>query len=93
MLVLLSPLGVWTLTPVIRPVRAGRLFWTYAFPIIPAMAFWDGLVSCLRTYSPKELSEMVKDLSPHEYVWETGRIQVHGIPAHVTYLLGYAKVV
>jgi hypothetical protein len=57
------------------------------------MAFWDGLVSCLRTYSPEELSEMIKDISPQEYVWKTGRIQVYGIPAHVTYLLGYAKVV
>jgi len=93
MLVLFSPLGVWALTPFIRPIRAGRLFWTYAVPVVPAMALWDGLVSCLRTYSPQELSEMVKDLLPQEYVWETGWIQVHGIPAHVTYLLGYAKVV
>jgi hypothetical protein len=93
MMLLFSPLGIWILTPFIRPIRTGRLFWTYAFPVVPAMAFWDGLVSCLRTYTPQELAEMVKDLSPQEYIWETGQIQVHGIPARVTYLLGYAKVV
>lgn len=91
MLVLFSPLGVWALTPFIRPIQAGRLFWTYAFPVVPVMAFWDGLVSCLRTYSPKELTEMIKDLSSQEFIWEAGRIRVHGIPAHVTYLLGMPK--
>ena len=52
---LLAPIVVLLLTPAIRPFRWSRLFWTYVIPAVPALVLFDGIVSCLRIYSPEEL--------------------------------------
>jgi hypothetical protein len=76
-------------TPRIRPFRWSRLLWTYLIPIIPLVLLFDGVVSCLRTYRPQELREMVEKLAPCEYHWEIGELA--GRRAPVTYLIGYPK--
>lgn len=73
--------------PRIHPFRWSRLFWTYLIPIIPLVLLFDGVVSCLRTYRPQELREIVEKLSSCEYEWETGELA--GRRAPVTYLVGY----
>ena len=50
-------------TPWIRPFRWSRLLWTYLIPIIPVVLLFDGVVSCLRTYRPQELREIVDKLT------------------------------
>jgi hypothetical protein len=50
-------------TPRIRPFRWSRLLWTYLIPVIPLVLLFDGVVSCLRTYRPQELREMVEKLT------------------------------
>jgi hypothetical protein len=77
-------------TPWIRPFRWSRLFWTYLVPIIPLVLLFDGIVSCLRTYRPGELREMVAGLTANEYRWE---IDEHsgGRPPVITYLIGYPR--
>lgn len=77
-------------TPRIRPFRWSRLLWTYLIPIIPLVLLFDGVVSCLRTYRPEELREMVEKLSYCEYRWEIGERM--GKRAPVTYLIGSPKV-
>jgi len=77
-------------TPRIRPFRWSRLVWTYLIPIIPLVLLFDGIVSCLRTYRPQELREMVDRLTACEYRWETGELK--GKRAPVTYLIGYSRV-
>ena len=47
-------------------------------------------MSCLRTYRPQELREMVEKLSPCPYQWEIGELTTGKMP--VTYLIGYPKV-
>lgn len=74
-------------TPRIRPFRWSRLLWTYLIPIIPLVLLFDGVVSCLRTYRPDELREMVEKLSCCHYKWETGELA--GKRAPVTFLIGY----
>jgi hypothetical protein len=74
------------ITPAIRPFRWTRLFWTYIIPVLPLLIFWDGLISCLRVYSPKELEELVQALP--SYHWEIGRLPMKGAPGKVTYLIG-----
>ncbi len=86
---LLVPLILWVVTPAIRPFRWSRLFWTYALPAIPLAATWDGLVSCLRTYTPAELREMVAELGDTDYTWEIGQERVPRSAASVTYLIGH----
>ena len=76
-------------TPLIRPFRWSRLFWTYLVPIIPLVLLFDGVVSCLRTYRTQELREMVKKLTGSQYEWEVGE-QAGGLGrAPITYLIGH----
>lgn len=73
--------------PFTRPFRLSRLAFTYALPLIPALIFWDGVVSCLRVYSPDELRALVSELGDTGYRWDIGRVRSFG-PTHVTYLIG-----
>ena len=85
-----NPLGVWALTPLVRPFRWSRLFWTYVLPVVPPFLLWDGLVSGLRLYSVEELEGLVEDLQSKDYQWEVG--QVGRFPsAAINYVLGCPK--
>lgn len=79
----------------IRPFRWERIFWTYLVPIIPLVLLFDGVVSCLRSYRPEELREMVGRLkaSGHrrEYHWEIGELAGTIPGARITYLIGYPE--
>jgi hypothetical protein len=77
-------------TPRIRPFRWSRLLWTYLIPIIPLVLLFDGVVSCLRTYRPQELREILEKLSACNYQWKIGELA--GGRAPVTYLIGYPTV-
>jgi hypothetical protein len=86
-LIFVGTLLMFLHTPRIRPFRWSRLFWTYLIPIIPLVLFFDGVVSCLRTYRPHELREIVEKLTPCQFKWEIGELA--GKRAPVTYLIGY----
>jgi hypothetical protein len=73
-------------TPWIRPFRWSRLFWTYVVPVIPGVLLFDGVVSCLRTYSPKELREIVDSLDAADYQWDIDMERSGRVP--VTFLIG-----
>ncbi|HEX7241196.1 MAG TPA: hypothetical protein VF263_13060 [Longimicrobiaceae bacterium] len=83
----LSPLMVLLATPFIRPFRWSRLLWTYLVPVVPPFVLFDGLVSCLRTYTPAELRELVAPFAGDGYTWEIGEERGAG-PVPVTYLIG-----
>jgi hypothetical protein len=90
---LLSPimtlLGYIFATPFILPRTWSRFLWTYLLPIVPLATCWDGLVSFLRVYSPKELRKLTVHLQHEDYIWEIGQAST-GTPLFVfTYLLGY----
>lgn len=73
--------------PFMRPFRVSRLFWTYVLPVVPAVLFLDGILSCLRAYSPAELLELCEKISAPGYNWDVG--EAPGFFGPVTYLLGY----
>jgi hypothetical protein len=73
----------------IRPFRWSRLFWTYVIPAIPVVLLFDGVVSCLRTYGPDELRELVAELTGREYEWEIGELSSGNAP--LTYLIGHPR--
>lgn len=83
---LFVPLIILLVTPAIRPVRLSRLLLTYLLPAIPFIGIFDGVVSCLRTYTPAELEEMTALLQT--YTWEVGQDR-NGMAPPVTYVLGY----
>jgi hypothetical protein len=79
-------------TPLIRPFRWSRLFWTYLIPIIPFVVLFDGVVSCLRTYRPQELQEIIGTLTAAEYQWEIGEHSRTPRKLPITYLIGYPRL-
>ncbi|MFX0557504.1 hypothetical protein ACOCEA_11945 [Maribacter sp. CXY002] len=87
---LFSPISVVLTTPFIQPFKLGRIICTYLIPIVPLFVLWDGLVSSLRTYSVKEMNELVSDLNGKEsYDWEINRVKSG--PGIILYLLGTKK--
>jgi hypothetical protein len=88
LVMLVLPLLAWLLTPLIRPWRIERFFWTYVLPAIPAVLCFDGVVSCLRTYTPDELRALAAGLHGPAYDWQAGRVRSPLSPLGVTYLIG-----
>jgi hypothetical protein len=85
-LVFAFALMLFVCTPWICPFRWSRLLWTYLVPIIPLVLLFDGVVSCLRAYRPRELRELVEELTASGYRWEIGELSTGKTP--VTYLVG-----
>jgi len=77
------PVATLCLMPFVRPFRFRRLFWTYLVPIIPFVMLWDGVLSCLRAYTPEELREMAVSACTKAYKWDIGE------SGAVNHLLGY----
>lgn len=88
-LTLLVPMLVLLITPTIRPFRWSRLFWTYLLPLVPLAAWFDGIVSCLRTYTPAELQAMTTAIGAADYHWEIGTLPIGSSPLNLIYLIGY----
>jgi hypothetical protein len=88
-LMFLWALVPFIITPWMRPFRWSRLLCTYVLPVIPLVLLFDGVVSCLRTYRPHELREMIAKLTATEYRWEVGeRVSATG-EMPIAYLIGY----
>ena len=84
--------AVLLLVPFIRPFRWSRLAWTYLPPVLPLVGAFDGVVSCLRTYSPAELRELLHGLDSRDtFDWQVGETRSPGSPLVVTYLVGVPK--
>ncbi len=87
---LFSPISLLLITPFIRPFKIGRIIFTYLIPIIPLVVLWDGLVSSLRTYSVKEMNELVSILEEKDkFKWEINKVRSG--PGIILYLLGTKK--
>jgi hypothetical protein len=86
---LFTPLIVLVAMPTIRPVRLSRLLFTYLIPIVPLVVLWDGIVSCLRCYTPRELEELARSADTgRTYDWEAGHQRVRRTFLRITYLIG-----
>jgi hypothetical protein len=90
-MMLLVPLAVWLLTPAIRPFRWSRLFWTYLVPVVPAAVLFDGVVSCLRVYTPAEMLAMAREAGGDGFDWEAGVEYPEGSLIPIPYLIGVPR--
>ena len=88
LLMLLVPLIVLVVTPFIRPFRWSRLLLTYLIPLVPMVTLFDGLVSCLRTYSVEELRDLTARLDTNDYHWDIGTVKSKMAAIRITYLIG-----
>lgn len=87
---LFSPISVLITTPFIKPFKLGRIVFTYLIPIVPLFVLWDGIVSSLRTYSVKEMNELIENLKGTEnYHWEINKVKSG--PSVILCLLGAKK--
>ncbi len=84
----LIPIAVLVLTPTIRPFRWWRVLFTYLVPILPFVIWWDGVVSCLRTYRPDELLALAGSVEDTGMRCQAGEWRTAGQPLPVTYLIG-----
>lgn len=93
LLMVLLPWLALVAVPMSRPWRLSRLFWTFIMPAIPLVLWFDGIVSCLRTYSAAELAQLVAALAPSPtgltYGWQIGKVRSPLSPLGVHYLIGY----
>lgn len=87
---LFSPITVLLSTPLIKPFKIGRIIFTYLIPIVPIFVMWDGIVSSLRTYSVKEMKNLINKLENQEaFNWEIGKVKSG--PSVILYLVGTKK--
>ncbi len=88
--VALTWLGTLAAVPFIRPWQWSRFAWTYVPPVLPVVGTFDGIVSCLRTYSEPELRELVRGLD--NYDWDIGHFRGRWSPLRGSYLIGVPKL-
>lgn len=74
----------------VGPMTAARFLTTYVVPVAPAVYAWDGMVSCLRSYTPQELIDFTKEFAGAGYAWKSGDLEAaHSYGQYrVTYLVG-----
>jgi hypothetical protein len=65
----LMALATFVVVPFVRPFRFSLLLWTYVIPVPPFIMWLDGLISCLRAYTPAELMELAAASSTEPYLW------------------------
>ncbi len=81
-----SFITVFFVTPLVRPMSFGQLFFTYIIPILPIFIAWDGAVSNARTYTLEDMDLLTQDLQSENYQWKTGAIKGKG--GNKLYLMG-----
>jgi hypothetical protein len=76
-------------TPFVRPLSFVHLLFTYLIPIIPLLIAWDGTISNLRTYTLKDLDELLSDIKVDDYNWEKDLIKMKA--GNMIYLMGWPQ--
>jgi len=86
-ILIVHPIVFLLFTPFFKPFKISRLFFTYIIPLIPLYTIWDGCVSIMRLYKPKELLNIANDVSPAAYNWVAGKTKSK-FGLHASYLIG-----
>ena len=87
-ILLITPLIFIIFTPFMKPFKLSRIFFTYIVPLIPITTVWDGLVSIVRMYTPKEMQKMAMEVDSPGYKWKSGKLRGKAGNT-VMYLTGY----
>ena len=57
-------------------------------PVVPAAMLFDGIVSCLRMYTPDEMKAMAVEVGGESFKWEAGIEYPPGSAIPIPYLMG-----
>jgi hypothetical protein len=89
---LFAPFMVLAVVPFLRPFKFAWIPFTYLIPVIPLFVLWDGMVSCLRVYSPDELRELTAEADPGgEFDWQIEPIPMAPQPVPGLALIGVPR--
>ncbi|PRX56467.1 hypothetical protein [Flagellimonas meridianipacifica] len=77
------------MTLFVRPLRAKQLLFTYLIPLIPIIYAWDGQASLMRTYTFKDVEELLGERKNEKYVWEISDAKKRNGKNAGYYILGY----
>lgn len=88
---IVHPIVFFFCTPFLRPFKISRILFTYFIPLIPLSTIWDGCVSLLRLYQPKEFLQLAQSIPTKTYTWKAGKTR-NKLGIHVTYLVGYPNL-
>ncbi len=69
-----------------RPFTWWQFVFSFLLPILPLFFAWDGAVSNTRTYTKKDLEELLAQLPTSTYNWQIGTVK--GGPGQHLYLKG-----
>jgi hypothetical protein len=84
---IIHPLAFLLFTPFFKPFKFSRLLFTYLIPLIPLYTIWDGCVSILRLYKPRDLLKIANEISSGTYQWTAGKTRSR-FGLHASYLIG-----
>jgi hypothetical protein len=59
--------------------------------VVPLAVWFDGMVSCLRSYTPAELLELARGPGGDQYHWESGVVRSVSLVTRVTYMIGVPR--
>jgi hypothetical protein len=89
---LFVPVVTLFVVPFLRPWRWRWLPFTYLVPIIPLFIWWDGTISVLRAYSPKEAQKLIHAADPEgRFDWQVGELDVPGQPVPGLTIVGVPR--
>jgi hypothetical protein len=85
----LVPLAGLFVLPFAHAFSVPVFVFTYLIPVVPFVLFFDGVVSCLRAYTPAELQRIADSVALDDYKWTVGVVKNELSALPVTYLLGH----
>lgn len=74
-IIVLHPIGLFLLTPFIKPFSFKRLLFTYIIPLIIFFTIWDGVISIMNLHYEKDLISLINNDKFSSYHWTIGTLR------------------
>jgi len=79
------------MTPFVRPLSFSQILFTYLIPIIPIVYAWDGQASLMRTYTFKDIEQLLGNKDKPDYKWKIGDAKKANGKKAGYYIMGYPQ--
>lgn len=73
----------------VRPLSLKHVVFTYLIPVIPIIYAWDGQASLMRTYTLKDIEELLGNQRPSDYIWDIQQAKKANGKKAGYYVFGY----
>lgn len=79
------------MTLFVRPLTFSQILFTYFIPIIPLVYAWDGQASLMRTYTYRDIEELIGHQEEKSYKWIIGNAKKSNGKELGYYIMGYPE--